>query len=342
MLRVTILTAALFVFLPAGQAAVAQTPVDDWSDRPDARAPAGVFGDALLPQGSHQFRVRTLALQRKELMVEDEEITPFQAFTFFPFDMVPLSLTSVVVSVEYQVGLADWLGLDVRVPGVYREAELLTRDQVLGEVSSMELGDVEARILLGLHNTWPFRAHLTLGAAFPTGSIDETGRLPDDPDTQRILPFALQPGGGSFVAIPGVTIAAENQHGVVGLQVEGRIPVDENDRGWTPGNEVRATAWMGYRFTDWVSGSWRVTWTRRGDVDGVDPDVDPFSSPLGHPFAQGGTELVAPVGINIHFVEGSLQGSRVSAELIIPAHHDLHGPQLRQRLGGTLSWSVTF
>jgi hypothetical protein len=340
MLRCCLCLIALSVLLLPARPGVAQLPVEDWTDRPDAHAPAGVVADALVPAGSQQIRVRLQGMSHEQLMMERFEVDETDVLQ--DWEMAPRSFTRMVLALEYQAGLADWAGLSIRVPGVYTSADFRTGLDVLGTGSAMGLGDIEVRLLLSLLDHWPYRAHLVAGASAPTGTVRARDVLPNDPGTEQILPFPMQPGDGMTSILPGAVFAAENDHGTVGLQVDGRIPVAENWRGWTPAHQARATVWMGYRFTDWVSGSARVTFTSRGDIDTVDPGVDPFSSPMGHPFAQGGNELVVPLGLNVLFRDGPLEGHRLSAELIVPAHHDLNGPQLRSRIGGAVSWSVDF
>ncbi len=99
---------------------------------------------------------------------------------------------------------------------------------------------------------------------------------------------------------------------------------------------------MAYRFTDWVSGSVRVSYLKQGNLSGFDTSVDAFSTPLAHPDLQGGTRLEIPIGMNVSFPEGRLQGHRLHLELIVPAHQDLDGPQLTPDSGLVIAWGVSF
>ncbi len=135
---------------------------------------------------------------------------------------------------------------------------------------------------------------------------------------------------------------AENEFGTVGLRAQARFPIGENDRGWTRGNAYDAQIWMAYRFTDWVSGSARISYLKSGDLEGADESIDVFSSPLGHPDLQSGTRVEIPIGLNLLFREGALEGQRLGIELIIPLHQDLNGPQLIPSSGVAVAWGVTF
>lgn len=321
--------------------AMAQTPVEDWTARPDARAPAGVNEDAILDPGTFEARYNFEVVSFEGLKVGTEEVAP--AIVLRDWDLAPLSMSTQRHEIELRAGIIDGLGASVRVPFKYTSTEFVN-NQFRGNPTASGLGDVEARVLVGLHDAWPYRAHLIAGASFPTGSVEEAGQLPDGPvgGPDRTLPYPMQPGDGTFAILPGAVFVAENEFGTVGLQLEARVPLGENDRGWTRGDEFSAQVWMAYRFTDWVSGSTRVSYRNTGDLTGADGNVYAFSSPLAHPDLQGGTRVEVPIGINFRFPEGRLRGSRLHVEFIIPAHQDLDGPQLVPSSGAAISWGIAF
>jgi hypothetical protein len=240
-----------------------------------------------------------------------------------------------------RVGLFDWLGASVTLPLISNSGEFATA-AAAGSPSVSGIGDLEAHLLYGLHQIWPYRAHLSLGVAVPTGSTEQTAVFPNTPSNEVIAPYPLQPGDGTIVILPAVVFVAENDAGTVGLRAGARVPVGENDRGWTRGTEVEGNLWMAYRFTEWVSGSVRINYRKTGNIDGFDPQVNPFSTPMAHPELQGGTRVELPIGINIRFAEGPLVGNRIRAEFILPVHQNLDGPQLKAKYGAALSWSVGF
>ena len=100
--------------------------------------------------------------------------------------------------------------------------------------------------------------------------------------------------------------------------------------------------WMAYRFTDWVSASARISYRKTGNLSGSDTTLDPFSSPLGHPNLQSGTQVAVPIGMNLRFPEGRLEGSRIGLELMVPLHQDLDGPQLTPNSGVGITWGIGF
>jgi hypothetical protein len=335
---------ALTLLLPAGTLALpapvaGQLQPTSWTERPDRHLPAGIRGGLLPTPRTLDLQLHLLQRSFQELMVGTEEIP--SVFVLQDFDMVHQSRSHLSVAVEAQAGVRNWLAVALRVPFVHNEAEFATSTRA-GKVSASGVGDVEGHVMLRVHDGWPVRAHASAGVAFPTGSVTQTGATPDDPGAARVLPYALQPGTGTFALLPAAVLAVENVYGTVGFHGAGRIYVGENSRDWRPGHLLEGSLFMQYRFNDWVSGSARLAVARWNDVSGADPALNPQASPMHWTLAQGGTRVEVPLGMNLRFAEGPLEGHRLGAEVLLPAHQDLNGPQLRSRFGVTAVWGYTF
>ncbi len=166
----------------------------DWTDRPDARAPAGVNEDALLAPGTFEARYSVEVLRFEGLKVGTEEIPAF--FVLDDWDLAPLSMTTQRHEIELRAGFLDWFGASLKVPFHHTSTELAST-QLLGTPSASGFGDIEAHALIGLHETWPYRAHLIAGVSLPTGSVDgrdrkAAGRRRRRPDSHAPLPDAAR------------------------------------------------------------------------------------------------------------------------------------------------------
>lgn len=321
----------------------AQLPAEDWSTRPDSWAPAGVTEDAIPEQWKVDVIHHSRVMSYDGLLVGTEEYDPILVLMGqqVQWDMAPMTMTLQRHDLEVRVGLLDWLGLSARLPLQHTSVDLVTTNS--GATStSLGIGDLEVHGLYGLHDVWPYRAHISLGGSFPTGSVTEADYMPNAPNDLRILPYPMQPGSGVFALIPGASFVAENGRGTVGLQVNARFPIGENGRGWTPGTVFMSNVWLSARFTEWVSGSVRLVYRKTGAMSGYDTAVDAGSVPMAHPDLQGGTLMELPIGINVYFPEGPLRGNRFRAELILPGHQDLDGPQIKAKYGAAFSWGVAF
>ena len=322
----------------AGSAS-AQVRVSDWTERPDRHGPAGIRGDFLPPARALALRLHFTARSFEGHLAGRDEVPPVVVLQ--DFEMVPLSHTSVTVALEAQAGLLDWLALGIRAPFVFNEAEFATQTLV-GSVDAAGLGDVEAHLMVRLHDRWPIRAHVGAGVAFPTGTVTHTGITADLPTISRILPYPLQSGSGTWALLPSGTLAVENEYGTLGVHGTGRIYLTKNDRNWQPGGAFEGNIYMQHRFNEWISGSARVAVARWDDVAGADVAVQPQASPMHWTLTQGGTRVEIPVGMNIRFAQGPLHGHRLSAEIHLPVHQNLNGPQLRATWGVAASWGYTF
>jgi hypothetical protein len=78
-----------------------------------------------------------------------------------------------------------------------------------------------------------------------------------------------------------------------------------------------------------------TTW---GQVEGADPDLDPFQDPAANTLALSGSRISLPVGFNLRIPDGRFAGHRLGLEFILPIHQDLDGPQLRQDWSLVLGW----
>ncbi len=326
------------LFLLIGADLSAQVMDTDWTERPDAHAPAGLLGDRLPGPGALDFRLRFEHTTFQDILIGRDEIQPFLVLQ--EWSMVALERTRQRVTAEVTFGITDGIAVTARAPFLRNEAQFATFERV-GTVTNSGIGDVELHALASLHRTWPVRAHVGLGVALPTGSIDVTGSTPDQPAATRILPYDLQPGGGVVALLPVAQVALENRYGTTGVQVEGRASLGENSRDWAPGSLFRGHLFMQTRLNDWLGVSARVTMENISTISGADPNLDPFASPLHWPTANGGTRVEIPVGMNLRFAEGGLEGHRLKAELVVPVHSDLNGPQLRSSWGAAVQWGYT-
>lgn len=316
-----------------------QTAENDWTERPDRFAPAGVFGDRVLAPG--ELEIAASYLHRgSETLFQGRSEFPFQ-LALANWQMAPLSLSTHRLDVEVAMGLLDWLSFAARVPLVRNEAEFVT-NSTFGMVDNIDVGDGEVHAFAAIHDRWPVRAQVSFGAGIPTGSTDAIGRLPNQPGSDQVLPYQLQTGSGAVSLLPGAALTIENGYGTFGIRGGGQIWIDDNDRDWSPGNAFNLQGYGQYRFSDWIAGSVRVNMDRWNGISGEDASLDPSASPMHWRFATGGTRVDIPVGVNVLFRDGSLAGTLLQAEVIVPAHSDVNGPQLAGGWGAALSWRLRF
>ncbi len=169
--------------------------------------------------------------------------------------------------------------------------------------------------------------HLTAGFTFPTGSVRENG-----PDGER-LPYNVQLGSGTWDVVWGITYTGRHDRIGWGGEVHGVYRIGENSEGYTQGTVYEASGWMDAMAHDWVSLSARVGWSRRTNVRGSDPLLDPTETPSNDPYKQGWNRLEIGPGANV--LLPVLGGQRFAIEWLFPIFQTVSGPQLER------DWTLT-
>ena len=179
----------------------------------------------------------------------------------------------------------------------------------------------------------------TLGVSFPTGDIDQTDRIltPANQQPEPRLPYPMQLGSGTWDLILGLTGLKPLGAGMLGAQWRGQWRLEDNNSGYRLGDEHQLTAWYGLPLRDGLSLSLRGSFTDRGRISGIDPEiVAPVQT--ADPSLQGGDWSEIGVGVN-SVVFGR---HRLAAEMQWPLHRDLNGPQLETDWQLTLGYQLAF
>ncbi len=176
----------------------------------------------------------------------------------------------------------------------------------------------------------------SLGWSIPTGSINEeitmrmngtnlnTGGAMSTVNGPIQAPYAMQLGSGTYDLVPAVTYNKGLGAWNVGGQATYILRIGENDNNYTLGDQVEVTAWGTYSVNPSFTLSSRINILDWGKIDGQDPDINPMMAPTSDPDASGGTRVDLLLGVSGH----SNKYHMLSAEIGIPIHQDLNGPQL--------------
>lgn len=334
------------------------TPVDAqiddemvWSyERPDGHPPVGVVEGHIQRDGRYMLFYRYDYTFFDGILAGEDSVSSFQVRDNFLFDELARTLKTRVHTVGFQLGVTDDLTVRASIPFVQKEMENwvnLTGDPSAFLVETFKtesgaFGDLRATALYEFVHEGPYRAHVHAGVSAPTGSVsqadDGDGFFPQD----SILPYQMQTGSGTWDVLPGLTVLVQNDRASVGLQARGTLRLGDNDRGYTFGDRVDAGVWGAYRFNDYLSVSARLHAESWGEVDGVDPVLDPDANFTENPALQGGSRVDFPVGVNLYFPGEILHGHRLGLELALPIHQDLDGPQLRQDWMISVGWEKVY
>ena len=144
-------------------------------------------------------------------------------------------------------------------------------------------------------------------------------------------------GSGTFNFRPGMTYKYFAKSWSWGAQLQTDLPIGDNYRGYSVGDELRISSWTSYLLTDNLSVSWRGEHIWQEDYDGVDVATpDALISTNVERFRGG-------YWYNMGFgAQANVNGHYLSAEIVPTITQDLHGIQLETDFSVIASWSKSF
>jgi hypothetical protein len=300
------------------------------SSRVDGHAPIGVMADHRHEAGEVMLSVRYMPMQMQgsrigTTAVADADIVSPAGQNFM---VTPVEMSMTMIMGGLMWAPSDRLTLMAMVPYLDNSMDHITRAGGAFTTSSSGIGDISASALVGLGAWGNQSAHLNLGVSLPTGSITAMDVLPTSNGNAVQLPYPMQLGSGTYDLRPGITWLGQARGWSWGVQGLGTIRLGENDRGWTLGNRMDGTTWVGLPLARDVSVSVRGALASWGDIEGTDAaaSVNPMVVPTARTDLRGGTRFDAGLGLNWYVHRRS--GLRLAAEVLKPVYQDLHGPQL--------------
>lgn len=292
--------------------------------RPDGRAPAGVMGDHTLMKGVFSFAYQAMRMEMDGSRKGTDRLSDAEVLAGFPVTPTLMTMDMQMISAMY--GWNEDLSFMVMAPFIDISMAHLTRTGVRFTTKSKGLGDVK---LSGIYRLWRGGGHELLanaGIGLPTGSIDKTDATPAGPN--QPLPYAMQPGSGTFDLLPGITYRGNSETYSWGGQAAATLRLGRNDADYSLGDRYRVGFWGARRWADWLSSSLRVNLEGWSNVDGADARLNPAMVPTADPDLRGGVRLDLLAGVNFIGTEGVLKGQRLFAEFGVPLYQNLDGPQL--------------
>ncbi len=333
------------------------------ASRPDGHAPIGVMGDHMHKKGEWMLSYRYMRMDMDGNRIGTRDVTPEEIATtvpnrFFGAPMQPPTLRVVPTRMTMDMHMfgamyapTNDLTLMAMVNYIRKEMDHVTFRGPAGTIRRGEfttategIGDTKIGGLYRLYDDAVHHFHLNLGVSIPTGSITErdTVLAPTGATPNLRLPYPMQLGSGTFDLLPGLTYTGKKGNFSWGAQYMADIRLeDENDEGYALGDKHAATAWVGYRFSDWASGSFRVKAMTQDSISGIDPNiVAPVQT--ANPEFQGGERVDLLWGVNLLAPQGALKGHRLAVEFGLPVYQDLNGPQLETDWTLNVGWQKAF
>jgi len=305
-----------------------------------AHAPIGVMGDHMHESGEWMFSYRYMSMSMEGNLQGDNSISPETIVSSgLPLRVVPIDMTTDMHMLGAMYAPSDKLTLMLMVNYVEKEMAHLTFAGMMGanrlgvfttETSGM--GDTKLGALYSLTSNDNTNIHLNLGFSIPTGKIDYTDQIltPMNTTPSPRLPYPMQLGSGTYDIQPGITYASTRDSWDWGSQVKMTIRLDDNDEGYSLGDITQVTSFGGYRFTRWLTGSLRLTYTHTDEISGEDALIS-LPVQTSNPDNFGGERIDLGVGITLIGSEGAQKGHRLALEYETTIDQDVNGIQMEMQ-----------
>ena len=324
-------------------------------------APIGVMGDHMHEKGEFMLSYRFMHMDMQGNRAGTDSIDADTIVTtvpnrFFGRPMQPPTLRIVPTSMSMNMHMfgamyapADWLTL--MAMGMYMEKEMEHTTYMGGRGTNVRgsfrvktdgIGDTRVSGLVRLHDGGVHRLHLNAGVSFPTGSTSKTHEIltPMGARPTVRVPYAMQPGSGTYDLLPGITYNGHSGRLYWGGQYMGTFRLGD-DHGYSLGDKHTLNAWLSYQWRPFISTSLRLQYDTLGSIEGMDPMI---AGPVqtADPGNYGSDELGLNFGVNLMGQAGALAGQRLAVELYLPLRRDLNGPQMETDWTLIVGWQYAF
>lgn len=251
--------------------------------------------------------------------------------------------------VDIMYAPTDWLNLMLMPQFVDMNME----QRPIGDAADQEfhhhrtagVGDTGLYALFKLYNQPNHSIHTTLGISAPTGKANLKLNPGHHAGSAGFLHYGMQLGSGTWDFRPSLTYNGKFDDWFIGSQVAGYVRMqDRNSSGYALGNEIQLSAWNGYNFNQWLSGTIRGIYTNQGSISNQFNADHPTTSSVDFAANYGGQFVDIGLGLNVLIPEtvGALGGHHVGVEWLQPVMTDFNGYQL-DRVGAlSANWGVAF
>ena len=320
-------------------------PQSVWADashhKPSAHAPIGVMGDHMHKAGEWMFSYRYMSMSMEGNLQGDDAISPEGIRDAgLGLRVIPLQMTTDMHMFGTMYAPSDKLTLMLMVNYIEKEMDHLTfftpmvmKESDVFTTNTSGFGDTKIGALYSLHGNDNTKIHLNLGLSIPTGKIDYTDQIltPMNESPTKRLPYPMQLGSGTYDIEPGITYAGTRDAWDWGGQIKMTIRLDDNDEGYTLGDQTQITSWGAYRFANWLTGSLRLTYTNADEISGQDSLTAMLPVQTAKPNNFGGERIDLGFGITLIGTEGAQKGHRLALEYETTIDQDVNGIQMEMQ-----------
>ena len=314
----------------------------------DSHGPISIMGDHVHKKNEYMFSYRLMKMEMKNLFQGNNKISKVHAMSSpngasnssGTYMNAPDSMSMEMHMFGAMYAPSDYITL--MLMGSYQNKEMtIQRMPMVGgkkfDVNSSGFGDMRLTFLSKVQDTKKWKNHLGFGMSIPTGDINKRDVTPMSSDAR--LGYAMQNGTGTYDAFFLINNLNEFGEFKVGEQFFFKLPVSgKNDYGYRYGKDFGLNLWVSYRFFQYLSGSLKINYQYKGEMEGFDNEMNKRMSPAMDSKNQGFSKV--NLGLGLNFVNNSVyfKNNRLALELLIPIYRDYEGIQMADSFSFILGW----
>jgi len=204
------------------------------------------------------------------------------------------------------------------------------------------LGDSKLYALYSPLNKGRHQLLLSAGINIPTGSIEQKGNADDMLYPGTRLPYAMQPGSGTYDVLSCINYLYQPGKLAMSAQVSATVRTGNNANGYRLGNEVTANTWLACQWLKCLSSSLRIESALSGAVSGSDQQLYRYNEPSANAANYGGKRVSCYVGSVFRLNKGLLNTTSLGVEYGMPVYQDWNGIQMKLQQILNTSISIGF
>ena len=314
----------------------------------DSHGPISIMGDHVHKQNEYMFSYRFMKMNMKNLFQGNNKISKAHSMSSpngasdssGTYMNAPDSMSMDMHMFGAMYAPSDHLTL--MLMGSYHNKEMtIQRMPMAGgrkfDVNSSGFGDMRLTFLSKIKDSKQWNNHVGLGMSIPTGGINKRDVTPMSSDAR--LGYAMQNGTGTYDIF--LLLNNLNKFGKfkIGEQFFFKLPVSgKNEYGYKYGKDIGLNLWVSYGFFQYLSGSLKINYQYKGEMEGFDNEMNKRMSPAMDSKNQGFNKVNLGVGLNFVNNNNYFKDNRLAVELLMPVYRDYKGIQMADSFSFVLGW----
>lgn len=310
--------------------------------------PAGVFGSHLHMKGEWMFSYRFMNMQMSGIQNDKSSITADEVLVDYLTAPSTMIMNMQMLMAMYGVsdkltlmGMIDYLQNDM-VMKMLEVDESLHAGMHMGtfgnemQMESSGVGDVKLSALYGLFFGQTSQFILSFGINLPTGSVLFSGDQYDMMYKNKVYPYGMQLGSGTFDFLLGLTYLIEKGSNTFSTQLNSTIRPFYNKLDYNLGNSTLLNVWYARNWKEWGSSSLRFNYQYKDKIRGSYSGIYRFSEPAANTDNYGSNTLKFFAGTSF-FIK---QKHRLAVEFGLPLAQKFNGIQMKTNSDLILSYNI--